>query len=313
MLTRRTVILCTREATYGTDPVMTGSNGLLAWDVDIDVKGEILERDVLRDTLTPMPHVIGMKDVTVSFKTELKGGGLSGTGAAAPEYDPLLHACALGTAEITGTSLVYEPKSAESNIGSASLKVYKDGNLHKIVGARGTFKTTFEAGQYGVLEWELSGKYTPVIADTIPDVGGLANVLPPIVYNSSFQIGGFSPVCSRAMIDLANDVVRRADLNASYGVDSFRIAARKPVIEFDVDAVVESSNPFWTDWAGDVIDTYSINLGTTAGNKVQFSGIFQYNSNKYGDADGVSQYECVAALCSSNADGEDDEMVLTFA
>ena len=43
MLTRRTVILCKREAVYGTDSAMAPStDGVLAYDVDIDIKGEKL-------------------------------------------------------------------------------------------------------------------------------------------------------------------------------------------------------------------------------------------------------------------------------
>jgi len=311
MLTRKTVILAKRETTYGTDPAMTGTDGLLAWDVEIDIKGEVLKRDVMRDTLTQLPHVIGMKDVTLTFKTELKGR-LVGTGVV-PEIDPLLHACAFSTAAIVGTSTVYTPVSEETSIGSTSLKVYKDGNLHKITGSRGTFKINLEAGQYGVCEWEFSGKYNAIAASTIPNISGLGTEKPPIVYNASFNIGGFSPVCTRASIDCGNNVVQRASLNASYGVAGYRITGREPKLEFDADAVVESSNPFWGDWSGDVVDTFGVYLGVSAGNKINITGIFQYETNKYGDNDGVSTYECVAALCGSNNDSENDELTLTFA
>lgn len=313
MLTRRTVILAEREATYGTDPAMTGTNGILAWDVEIDVIGEVLAREVQRDTLSPLPHVIGMKEVSVTFKTEIKGNGVTGTGANEPELDPILHGCGFATAEQVSSFLTYELQSAESTMGSTALKVYKDGNLHKIVGARGTVKVMLEAGKYGIAEVEMKGLYTPVIADTIPDVSGLTANKPPIVYNSSFQIAGFSPVCTKAEFDLGNNVVRRDDLNATYGVDSFRISSRAPKFNFTADAVVESSNPFWGDWSGDVVDTYGITIGATAGNMLVLEGFFQIETNKYGDQDGISQYDVAASLCSSDADSSDDEMKFKFA
>lgn len=312
MLTRRTVLLAARETAYGTDPAMTGSNGLLAYDVDMDIKGEVLMRDVLRDSLSPLPHVIGMKEVSLSFKTELKGNGVTGTRPNAPEIDPLLFGCAFGTASAEGTGITYSLQSAESSIGSASIKVYMDGNLHKITGCRGTMKMTLEAGKYGVCEWEFQGLYNAVSAATIPDIAGLTQNKPPIVYNASFQIGGFSPVCSALNIDLANNVIRRDDLNATYGVDSFRISGRQGKMEFTPDAVVESSNPYWGDWSGNVVDTYSIGVGSSTGNAIDIRGYFQIETNKYGDSDGIRTYDVSASLCSSDADAQNDELNITF-
>ena len=314
MLTRRTVILAKEEATYGTDPSMTGTDGILAFDVDIDIKGEMLERDVLRDTLTPLPHVIGMKEASLTFKTEMKGAGISGTSAVAPEFHSLLRGCGFATAAITGTDLTYGLLSSESDIVSVAFKVYKDGNLHKIVGSRGNVKFVLEAGKFGVMEYEFSGKYTAVAADTIPDISGLVGgtALPPVVYNASFNIGEFSPVCSRAQLDIGNSVVRRDSLNATYGVEAFRITERKGKLEFDADAVVEASNPFWGDWASDVVDTYGVTVGSVVGNKMWLYGNFQYDTNKYGDADGVSKYDCVASLCASNSETQNDEFKISF-
>lgn len=312
MLTRRTVILATRETTYGTDPAMTGSNAILAYDVDIDIKGEILQRDILRDSLSTMPHGIGMKDCTLTFKAELKGAGLTGTVPTQPEIGLLLSGCGFNTGVNTGTTLVFSLVSQESLMNSIAFKVYKDGNLHKIVGSRGTAKFVLEAGKYGLGEFSFSGLYTPVSAATIPDISGLTQNKPPIVYNSSFNIGGFSPVCSKAEIDLATTVMRRDNLNATYGVSGFRLTSRKPTLNFDADAVVESSNPFWGDWSGEIVDTFSVKIGSTAGNIVKLSGLFQYESNKYGDQEGVSKYDCTAALVSSDANTQNDELTVTI-
>jgi len=67
MLTRRTVVLVALESTYGTDPAIANFSPILAWDVNPEVKGELLKRDILRDTLTPMGSKIGMKEITLSF------------------------------------------------------------------------------------------------------------------------------------------------------------------------------------------------------------------------------------------------------
>ena len=313
MLTRRTVIEVALETVAGTDP-STGFLPILAWDVDPDIKGEVLERPILRDTLSPMPHKIGIKEISVSFKSELKSGGLNGTGVIAPEMGNLLQGCGFGTASHLGSNpIIYSLKSSEADMKTISLYVYIDGNQHKIVGARGTVKFNMEAGKYGICEWEFQGVYTAVIAKTIPDVSAASTISPPIIYNSDFQIAGFSPVCSRLAIDLGNNVVRRDDLNATFGVNSFRISDRMPKMEFDADAVVESSNPFWGDWVGEKVDTYAIVAGSgVGGEEIQFSGYFQFETNKYADADGIRTFECATSLVSSDPNTQDDELTITF-
>lgn len=315
MLTRRTVIRLALEATYGTDPAIGSFDELLAWDVEPDIKGEILERSILRDCLSPIGPVIGLKEVGLNFKTELKSGGVGSAAMTVPEADLLLVGCGFATAAHAGTSpIVYSLKSAEGDIKSLSFLVYKDGNMHKICGARGSVKITMEAGKYGIMEWAFSGLYNAVAAATMPDLSMVDCAKPPIIYASAFQIAGFSPVCNSLSIDLANDIVRRDDLNSATGVREFRITGRKPKMEFNADACIEATNPFWGDWVGNVIDTYGIVVGSTAGHgfEVQIKGYFQYDKNKYGDQDGVSQYECSAMLVSSDVNSNNDEISVTF-
>lgn len=311
MLTRRSIIRLALEATYGTDPAIGSFDELLAWDINVEPKGELLERNIMRDSLSPISSVVGLKEQGLAFKTELKSAG-PGT---VPEMDLLLVGCGFGTAAHSGTApIVYSLKSAESDVKSLSFLVYKDGNMHKITGNRGTIKFTMEAGKHGICDWTFQGLYNAVVAATIPDLSLVDTAKPPIIYASNFQIGGFSPVCNSCNIDLGNNVIRREDLNATFGVKEFRLTGRKPIMEFNADAVVEASNPFWGNWVGDVIATFGIVVGSTAGHgyEVQFSGYFQYNQNKYGDADGVSQYECVAALISSDVNSANDELSITF-
>ena len=312
MLTRRTVILAKRETTAGTDPAMAPStDGILVYDVDLDIKGEKLERPVLRDTLSAMPHVIGMKECALTFKAELKGMGTT-TSIGAFELDDLLSGVGFNTGVYTGTTTVYSLQSAESNMQTLSFIVNVDGNMHKILGSRGNVKFNLNAGKYGECEFSFMGLFNPVGTGTLYDLSAISNVKPPIVYNSGFQIAGFSPVTSSAEIDLANNVVRRDSLNATYGVHSFRITDRKPKLSFDADAVAESSNPFWGDWEGSVVDTFGIQIGSNATNIVKMSGFFEYDSNKYGDQDGVRKYDCVASLVSSSVNSQDDELTITF-
>lgn len=312
MLTRRTTIWAIRETAYGTDPAMTSANSILAYDVDIDIKGEVLKRSALRDTLSPLPNVIGMKECSLTFKTELKGAGLTGTLPDLPENAPLFTGCGFDTGVRSGTSVVYSLVSDEANLNSVSFRVFVDGNCHKILGSRGNLKLNLSAGKYGECEWSFQGIFDPVTAVTLPDLAGLGEELPPIVYNAGFNIGGFSPVCSAMEIDLGNTVSRRESLNATYGVAGFRLTGREPKMKFDSDAVVESSNPFWGDWNGSVVDTFGVTVGSNSGNKLLVTGFFQYEQNKYGDQEGVRKYDCSASLCSSSVNSSNDEVKITF-
>ena len=312
MLTRRTVLWAKRETTYGTDPAMTSSDGILVYDLNLDIKGEQLERPVLRDTLSPIAHVVGMKEVEVTFKTELKGVGAV-TSIGNFELDDLLSGCGFNTGVYTGTTTVYSLVSAENQMGSTSFAIFlDDANKHKVIGCRGTVKFNLSAGKYGECEWKFMGLYNAVTSATTPSYSGLGTVVPPIVYNSGFQIGGFSPVCSAAEIDLGVDVIKRESLNAADGVHSFRITGRKPKLSFDADAVAESSNPFWGDWAGNVVDTYGIQIGSSPTNIIKMGGYIQLVQPKYGDSDGIRKYDIEAALVSSNSTTGNDEFSLTF-
>ena len=311
MLTRRTVMQVILEDVYGTDPAAAGTMCMQAWDVDLDIRGERLDRAVMRDTISPMPHVIGMQDIGVTFKAEVKS---SGPGCI-PEMDWLLDACAFATAAHTGTApIIYSLVSDEDNMRSVTLFVYKDGNKHKVCGCRGTVRFVLEPGKYGIAEFEFNGLYLDVAAAALPGVDAAHAEVPPIIHSADFQLGSIKPVCNRAQIDLANVVVKRASIASTTGVESFRISGRAPKMEVDVDAVVESSNPYWADWTGEVVDTYSLIVGSNAGHgyEIQFTGYFQWDSIKYGDADGVSQYECVASLCSSDINSSNDELKITF-
>jgi len=308
MLTRRTLVAVAQETTYGTVGI---TYQILGYDVDLDVIGEKLERPIMRDSLSPIPHVMGMKEMALTFKTEIRGYAAG----SRPEMDALLCGCGFATAAHADTAeITYSLQSVEDAIKSTSLIVYKDGTQHTMLGCRGNVKFIFEAGKYGVAEWEFKGIYQNTgVASTTPDLAGVDTTKPPIVYNSSFQIAGFSPICSKCDIDLANEIQRRDDLNAEFGVKSFTLTGRKPKMTFRADAVVESSNPFWGDWEGNVVDTFGINAGSAPqGQQCFFSGFFQYEGNKYADDGGQVAYDCEASLVSSDVNAQNDELAIRF-
>lgn len=105
-LTRRTVILAKLETAYGQDAEPAGADAILCNSgVEVKPQGDMLERDVLRDTLSPSVSGIGGKIIDFDFSVELKGGGLLATVVQAPEYDAVLQACGMLLEEIVELTL----------------------------------------------------------------------------------------------------------------------------------------------------------------------------------------------------------------
>jgi hypothetical protein len=309
MLTRKTVILLELESTYGTDPVpVAADDGIYAADVEVEPTGEVLERDYYRDTLSKAAPVIGMKEAQLTFKTEIKGSGAAGT---APKIGKLLQGCGMGQTISAGVSVTYAPQSAETSVKSLTFYVYKDGNLHKITGARGTYVLNLEAGKYGTISWTFKGLYNDVSAAAAPSITMSETTLPPIVYNASFTWGGYAAVASALSIDYGNALSRRESFNAPSGVGSFRIGDRKPQGSFNPEAVVEATHPFWGDWKASTARALGIVIGAQAGNICTISAPKCVSTGvKYSDDEGVAVYDTQFML-AENTSG-DDELSIVF-
>ncbi len=98
-LTRRTVILAKKNTgDYGVDPNPTAAeNGILCnMTPSITPQGETIERNPVRDTMSPLGQVVSAKNYSLELECELKGGDVDGSGVVqAPEYEPLLLASGL--------------------------------------------------------------------------------------------------------------------------------------------------------------------------------------------------------------------------
>ncbi len=105
-LTRRVVVLAKTEAVYGQDAVPTGANAILCNSgVGVQPQGDVLKRDAVRDTLSPLGSVVGAKTIDFDVSVEFRGGGLVAMAVQAPEYDPLLLACGMRREAITELTL----------------------------------------------------------------------------------------------------------------------------------------------------------------------------------------------------------------
>jgi hypothetical protein len=103
-LTRRTLVLAKVETTAGTDAAPTAVDALLVSAPDFSVDLNVLERDFVRDDLSPMGPRVGRKIAKMKFALEAKGNGASQSGLIgdAPKIGRLLRACGFSETAITG-------------------------------------------------------------------------------------------------------------------------------------------------------------------------------------------------------------------
>ena len=95
LLTRKAVVQAALEATYNTQASVGVNDGLLVNNPMFSVKPNVLERNFVRNDLSPMPIIIGRKVASMEFETELRGNGLQGSGLSpqAPVIARLFQAC----------------------------------------------------------------------------------------------------------------------------------------------------------------------------------------------------------------------------
>lgn len=309
MLTRKTVVLSKIETTYGVDPTPTvEQNAHLVSDVDIKVSGETVKRDYIKSSLSQAQFVRGIRQVELSFKTELKGTGTRGVVPPRGYNGTLFRACGMSEAVTAGTSIVYSPVSAAFE--SATIYVYKDGVFHKILGCRGSYKLNFEVGKYPVAEWTFKGLYAAPV-DASPSAQTFSPVRPVPVLAAAFTIGGYAAVAKKVEIDLNATITERRSINAATGIVGFELTGREPQGSFDPEVVTEATGSFWSDW--EAADALALNIGpigTEEGNIVRVQAPkVQYRDMSYNDDSGLLRYQVPVALAMNAGD---DELTITI-
>lgn len=318
MLAKRALALVKLESTYGTDPTPTpGSNAILVENPQIKVTGEVLKRNFMRSSLSPIAHLIGMKEVDVTFRTELKGSGTAQVGGATdvPEIDPLLKACGMSatlTAETTGGAgdghIDYLPISTAQV--SATIYLYLDGLVHKVSGCFGDFKIDMKAGKYGAIDWKFKGLYAEPTDAAIPS-GAVYNSQKPVpIFSSAFSIGGYAGIIESLSLELANKIEKRVSVNATEGVVGFFIAERDSKGDIDPEAVTVATHNFWSKWKNGTAEAMTITIGTTAGAKIDVTAPkCIYSSIDWAERSGVRTHKLPFALTE---DAGNDELKLKF-
>lgn len=307
-LKRKTLILAKLESVYGTDPTPTAAdNAILTLDADVKETFEQAPRDTQVATLTRQPLVGAKRYAEVTMQVEFSGSGAAGT---APRIGTLLQACSMSETVVSGTSVTYKPTSSSQK--SITLYVYKDGVMHEVNGAMGTFKVTNVAGSQSLFDFTFKGIYNTAVDDANPSATYDTNVdSPPLCVSAALTYNSTSFYVNETTLDIQNNVAMRPSINAATAIAGFFVSDRNPIGTFDPEAESVSTYDFNADVLGGG-EELTYNVGSVAGNKYTLTvPKFNITDLAYADRESVL-VKSVTGQCAYDSAGDDEfEIVCT--
>jgi len=301
---KKKIILTKIEATYGQDAAPTGAlNAVQAFDVSIKpIEAQNIDREITTETLGSSPTMLVGLHQSVEFSVELAGSGAAGT---VPGYSDCLRACALAET-INAGDVQYDPVS--ENAESATLYFHIDGNLHKLLGARGSVAFEISTQNRPMMKFKFIGLWVDPVAAAMPS-GDFSKFIQPLPVSAAntptFTIHGHSPKMQSLSIDLGVSNVHRDLVNGASILMTDRASKGSVVIESPVISVKD----FFAMAKAATLDALQLVHGTTAGNICQIDcPKVQIMPPDYSDSDGVAMLSMDLNICR---DTGDDEFKLT--
>lgn len=306
-LTRKRVILIEAESSYGTDPTPAATDVVLVTDLSVTPQSsDVVNRDVVRPYLGASQQLLANTKVECTFSVEFAGSGSAGV---APRYGSALKACGLSETVASGTSVTYEPISA--NFSSVTIHYNVDGVRHIVTGCRGTVALSAEIGAIPTLDFTFTGIYNAPTDTALPSVT-YGNQATPLIFKngntSSFQLLGFAGALQSLSFDIGNSITYRELVGGTKEVLIIDRAANGSVT---IEAPALASKDYF---AAALTDTSLGNLtvthGTAAGNICRLSSTkVDIGDVNYGEMDGVTMLEIPFTLVPSSAN---DELSLVY-
>lgn len=222
--------------------------------------------------------------VTSASPLELKSGG--GKSTIAPTFAGSLTLGDKWYVIVYPVGIQYMPISA--SFESLTLYMYFDGLLHKMTGARGTFKVSGEAGNYAKAEFTFTGQYVAPTDVALPSTARYERQTPAMVELSDLYIDNIGAVCSKFDFDLGVSVAPRQDVNSADGYNGVRITARDVKGNIDPEATLVADFAWWTKLASGTIMLWRNKVGQTAGNRIfTLAPSVQISNLGYADRDQI--------------------------
>ena len=312
MLLRKAQIALKLEAAEGTAETLAAADAdLYVYEPTFSPDIQTTPRNPLRATLSNLPHFIGRKMASISFKTELVGSAAAGT---APTYGDALKACGMSETLVTSTSVTYAPDSttSEGTGTSATVALYIDGKKYMIYGARGDWELNLVAGEPGFITFTFTGIYGGVTDVALLTSISYPATTPSVFMGATLTNGGVSMIAENFSLKAGNTVTVRPDVTTATGFRAAAITARDPGGSVDPEEELVSVRDDWGQLAAGSVTALSLVHGTGAGNILTIAAAkLSVESVGLGDRDGILTNGIDFTLVSTTAAGE-DEYTLAF-
>ena len=139
LLSRKRLILCKSEASYGVDITPAGTDALLVRSLDVTpIEADVVSRDLIRNYLGNSDQLLAQTRVSISFQVEMAG---SGTAATAPRFGSLLKACGMAetitAAAVTGSAVAGGANTITLAAGASAVNDFYNGMVISITSGTG--------------------------------------------------------------------------------------------------------------------------------------------------------------------------------
>jgi hypothetical protein len=139
LLSRKRLILCKSEASYGVDITPAGTDALLVRSLDVTpIEADVVSRDLIRNYLGNSDQLLAQTRVSISFQVEMAG---SGAAATAPRFSSLLKACGMAetitAAAVTGSATAGGAGTITLAAGASAVDDFYNGMVISITSGTG--------------------------------------------------------------------------------------------------------------------------------------------------------------------------------
>jgi hypothetical protein len=313
LLVRKTQLAAAIESEKGTAETLEAADAAIyAENVRFIPPSEVLVRNPLRSTLTPICRVPGAPIAQITCRVEAKG---SGTATTAPSIGVLWTGCGLNES-VNTDNVTYVPDSDDADSETLTMAVYQDGVCHKIYGARGECEATFEANQLVYFDFTFTGIYSATTDTALLTGITYEDTVPVRWYNGSIALD-FATAWSTAVVPTltwrtGNTISIRSDANATYGLSYAIITNREPGGTLTVEKPLIATENFYSHFSTPTTGSLTWLLGSATGNKITWTAPkINVIGIEEGDRDGIATLG-INYLCTVNSAG-DDEMTITCA
>jgi hypothetical protein len=222
--------------------------------------------------IAPPPALPAGRVYTLEFGTEVKGAGSQYSSSVKPEVDALLQTCGLSSTLLgVPPNLYYEYQPLDTGHKSATLYGYAASELHKVVGARGSFVWSARAGQLSEFRFRMQG---------IGAADPAAAALPPITYQAQIPIpatamtvtvGGVTLDAEEAEFDVGARVIEGPSAAAADGIAEFAIVEFAPTFRAVFPTIALGTYNPYADFTNRASRTINFHLNDVQFNRVKLA------------------------------------------